>query len=168
MDAFVDNFQSILDLEPLHSNPVFQKDGQGSTGLGGLFIGFIMGISLCSCLCSAALLWYPHPAILTTSSAPGLYFETTVLIWSSYSLLLSIFHALEFLVTAWKQPRNLSYDSLIINHSTQYTLAFIASALEFWIESILFGTWKFSFRPVIAFGLSLMLLGQVVRTVAMW
>jgi len=87
--------------------------------------------------------------------------------WSIYVSLLCMFHFLEFFTTAVNQPMNLSYDSYIVNHSKNYTLAALASCCEFWLESLFFGHNKR--QPFfLVIGLFLILFGQIIRSVAMW
>jgi hypothetical protein len=158
---YVERLQSVLDLEFLmESNPSFGKKGLGAMGIGGIFVGLIAGINITivTFLALAILFGYIIPTALVYS----------VLIWCIYLSLLSVFHALEFLVTAMKQPTNISYDSFIINHSSQYTMAFLASLAEYWIETLIFGSFKQSFFSLKVIGLVFMVTGQSVRSLAMW
>jgi len=69
--------------------------------------------------------------ILLSSSyaAGGLYFG---LGW--YVIFMSLFHYLEYLVTALTNPLNLSTDSFLLNHSMAYGLAAAASLVEYFLE----------------------------------
>lgn len=49
---------------------------------------------------------------------------------------LSFFHYSEYLVTAIINPRSLSLDSFLLNHSVEYTLAAVSSWLEFTVEKL--------------------------------
>lgn len=51
---------------------------------------------------------------------------------------LSFFHYSEYLVTAIINPRSLSLDSFLLNHSVEYTVAAVSSWVEFIIEKLLF------------------------------
>ena len=51
--------------------------------------------------------------------------------------------------------------AFVINHSFHYTLAFLASVIEFWTESFLFGASK-RYTIIICFGLVLVIGGQVI------
>lgn len=52
--------------------------------------------------------------------------------------IMAIFHYSEFLSIAIVQPKQVSVDSFVINHSPQYTIAAVTSWLEFFIESYFF------------------------------
>lgn len=51
---------------------------------------------------------------------------------------LSLFHYSEYLVTAINNPRSLSLDSFLLNHSFEYNLAALSSWVEFTLEKLLF------------------------------
>ena len=53
-----------------------------------------------------------------------------------YMCSLSFFHYSEYLVTAIINPRSLSLDSFLLNHSVEYTLAAVSSWVEFTIEKL--------------------------------
>ena len=153
--------QRCLNLDLLGSFPGFHKHGLGAMGIGGLIVGFVMGSSgMISTLLSLGYLL--HIPLLPSSLHFSLW------IWSMYISLLSVFHCLEFLLTAIKQPQHLSYDSFIINHSPQYTLAFIACSIEYWVEALFFYQIKFQSSWISIMGLTLMMMGQSVRSIAMW
>ncbi|ORX60433.1 ICMT-domain-containing protein [Hesseltinella vesiculosa] len=79
---------------------------------------------------------------------------------------LALFHFLEYLATALYNPRKLTLDSYLINHSAHYHAAHAVSFLEFSIECYLFPSWrKFGWINVV--GLCLVILGQLARTTAM-
>lgn len=50
---------------------------------------------------------------------------------------LSLFHYSEYLVTAINNPRSLSLDSFLLNHSFEYNLAALSSWVEFTLEKLL-------------------------------
>lgn len=54
---------------------------------------------------------------------------------------LSFFHYSEYLVTAFINPRSLSLDSFLLNHSIEYTLAAVSSWVEFTIEKMVVPGW---------------------------
>jgi len=91
----------------------------------------------------------------------------TLMHWSLYVVCLCFFHFLEFFSTANSQPALLSYESFVINHSPAYSIAAIASWAEFWIEYTFLSEFKYGFNFIVL-GLTLIVLGQTVRTVAMW
>ena len=53
-----------------------------------------------------------------------------------YMCSLSFFHYSEYLVTAIINPRSLSLDSFLLNHSVEYTLAAVSSWVEFTVEKL--------------------------------
>ena len=57
--------------------------------------------------------------------------------------------------------------AFIVNHSTSYTIAALASWTEYWLGIGLMGKWKLSWM-VVMIGLGLVLAGQGLRTMAMW
>ncbi|XP_028849642.1 protein-S-isoprenylcysteine O-methyltransferase [Denticeps clupeoides] len=63
--------------------------------------------------------------------------ETTWTHFGWYMCSLSFFHYSEYLVTAIINPRSLSLDSFLINHSVEYTVAAVSSWLEFTLEKLL-------------------------------
>lgn len=54
-----------------------------------------------------------------------------------YMCSLSLFHYSEYLVTAINNPRSLSLDSFLLNHSFEYNLAALSSWVEFTLEKLL-------------------------------
>lgn len=54
---------------------------------------------------------------------------------------LSFFHYSEYLVTAIINPRSLSLDSFLLNHSVEYTLAAVSSWVEFTVEKLTVPGW---------------------------
>lgn len=55
-----------------------------------------------------------------------------------YMCSLSLFHYSEYLVTAINNPRSLSLDSFLLNHSFEYNLAALSSWVEFTLEKLFF------------------------------
>lgn len=53
-----------------------------------------------------------------------------------YMCSLSLFHYSEYLVTAVNNPKSLSLDSFLLNHSLEYTVAALSSWIEFTLENI--------------------------------
>lgn len=64
--------------------------------------------------------------------------EDPVRIFGIYMCVMTLFHYGEFLCMAYIQPKLVSVDSFVINHSMQYTIAAITSWLEFFIEAYFF------------------------------
>lgn len=59
-----------------------------------------------------------------------------------YMCSLSFFHYSEYLVTAIINPRSLSLDSFLLNHSVEYTLAAVSSWVEFTVEKLTVPGWS--------------------------
>ena len=105
-----------------------------------------------------------HLGLLCFSYSHG---WSAIMQWCLYVLGLTTFHVLEFLMTALYNPRTCTADSFLINHSKAYTIAAIASWVEFWVEMWLWpgikgATWT------ILFGTSVVFVGQFCRTLAMY
>jgi len=162
MNKALDRIQSALNYQSTGKwNPQFRNSGSGMMGTTGYLIGLCGGIhigmvSMILLVYMAGLLDQEMPALLVN-----------LLHWSTYVALLCTFHFLEFFSTAIWQPKVLSYDSFIVNHSQNYTIAVIASAVEYWLEDYLFPNMKHN--PCAAWvGLTVVLAGQAIRTAAMW
>lgn len=88
---------------------------------------------------------------------------------------ITIFHLLEFFVTAIWNATMADADSFLVNHSLSYTAAFLASCAEFWVRWILYPSiWKMSNTtwPTTAMalpwiGLVLVIQFQTIRSLAM-
>ncbi|XP_072334199.1 protein-S-isoprenylcysteine O-methyltransferase isoform X2 [Scyliorhinus torazame] len=83
-----------------------------------------------------------------------------------YLCSLSIFHYSEYLVTAVINPKSLSLDSFLLNHSVEYKLAAMSSWVEFTIEKLLFPGLK-QITWLSFFGLLMVLVGELLRKAAM-
>ncbi|KFM64833.1 Protein-S-isoprenylcysteine O-methyltransferase, partial [Stegodyphus mimosarum] len=81
--------------------------------------------------------------------------------------LLSFFHFSEYLTTAIINPKSLSLDSFLLNHSKEYGIAALCSWMEFFVEWYFFPHWK-ELRWVTAVGLFLCIVGELVRKGAMF
>lgn len=83
-----------------------------------------------------------------------------------YMCSLSFFHYSEYLVTAIINPRTLSLDSFLLNHSVEYTLAAVSSWLEFTVEKLTFPELKqLTWLSVV--GLVMVMCGDGLRKAAM-
>ncbi|CAI9551219.1 unnamed protein product [Staurois parvus] len=83
-----------------------------------------------------------------------------------YVCSLSFFHYSEYLITAVNNPKSLSLDSFLLNHSLEYTLAAISSWVEFTIEkTICPGLKQITWLSVI--GLAMVIFGESLRKSAM-
>ncbi|XP_060707842.1 60S ribosomal protein L22 isoform X3 [Hemiscyllium ocellatum] len=83
-----------------------------------------------------------------------------------YLCSLSFFHYSEYLVTAVINPKSLSLDSFLLNHSMAYTLAAMSSWVEFTIEKLLFPGLK-QITWLSFLGLLMVLIGESLRKAAM-
>ena len=77
----------------------------------------------------------------------------------------SVFHLLEFFVTAIWNPTMADADSFLVNHSISYTAAFFTSFAEFWIRWTIFPNWNW--RILSWMGVLLVLSSQAIRSLAM-
>jgi len=109
--------------------------------------------------------------ITITGFMLGLVFLLGVL-FSEYSFaiyfaVLAFFHFSEFLVTGLTNPKNLSFDSYLVNHSVAYTVAAVSS----WIEhfSLLYFVPSLKHLRIITYsGLAVCIVGEILRKVAMF
>ncbi|KPP69760.1 protein-S-isoprenylcysteine O-methyltransferase-like [Scleropages formosus] len=92
--------------------------------------------------------------------------ETTWTHFGWYMCSLSFFHYSEYLVTAIINPRSLSLDSFLLNHSVEYTVAALSSWVEFTVEKLLFPELK-QLSWVSLVGLIMVLCGECLRKSAM-
>ncbi|XP_028663250.1 protein-S-isoprenylcysteine O-methyltransferase [Erpetoichthys calabaricus] len=83
-----------------------------------------------------------------------------------YMCSLSFFHYSEYLVTALINPRSLSLDSYLINHSLEYSVAAMSSWIEFAVEKFFFPDLK-QLRWISVLGLLMVLFGDCLRKAAM-
>lgn len=135
-------------------------------GLGKIAItSFVIGV----CFTSHFLFYFAHfPIGKYCYELLRYYGETYALqTFAFYMMCCCFFHFSEFLITAAFKPGFVSYDSFLINHSTAYTIAFVASQVEFWVETICFPHWKM-WQGSIALGIFCILLGHFFRIGAMW
>ena len=87
-------------------------------------------------------------------------------IWSLYCLLICVYHWLEFLICCYYHPNTANFDSFLVNQSTEFGIAMIASWIEFWVEVWFFSS-KTSFVFVNLIGLIIIVLGQAIRSLSM-
>ena len=84
-----------------------------------------------------------------------------------YILALSFFHQSEFITTALFNPHRLSLDSYILNHSTEYHIAAVASWVEYALEVWLVPSLK-SYLLLARIGLVMVVCGESMRKLAMF
>uniref|UniRef100_A0A7S2SR19 Protein-S-isoprenylcysteine O-methyltransferase n=1 Tax=Rhizochromulina marina TaxID=1034831 RepID=A0A7S2SR19_9STRA len=146
----VNRIQSVLNFDGWESPQFKSSAGVGRIGVAGFGLGIIVGVHVCL-LAVNPWIWRSWPLAQ----------------WGLYVTCIAVFHFTEFFTTAMFKPTVVSYDSFVINHSTAYTMAVIASAAEFWVEFLVFGHRKF--QPVVfVLGLGLIAIGQFFRSAAMW
>ncbi|KAM9856101.1 protein-S-isoprenylcysteine O-methyltransferase [Aulostomus maculatus] len=92
--------------------------------------------------------------------------DTTWTHFGWYMCSLSFFHYSEYLVTAIINPRSLSLDSFLLNHSVEYSLAALSSWLEFTVEKLLVPELK-QLSCLSIVGLLMVLCGEGLRKAAM-
>lgn len=83
-----------------------------------------------------------------------------------YVTLMSVFHYSEYLGIAFCNPKTLSPDSFILNHSLHYALAAMASWLEYFVEVYFYPDMK-TYRLLWLLGLVLCFTGEALRKLAM-
>ncbi|NXA56533.1 ICMT methyltransferase, partial [Nothocercus julius] len=83
-----------------------------------------------------------------------------------YMCSLSLFHYSEYLVTAINNPRSLSLDSFLLNHSFEYNLAAFSSWVEFALEKFLCPEMK-QVAWLSTAGLLMVIFGDCLRKAAM-
>lgn len=83
-----------------------------------------------------------------------------------YTTLMAVFHYSEFLGIAFCNPKTLSPDSFILNHSLHYALAAAASWLEYFTEVYFLPEMK-TYRILWILGFLLCLGGEILRKLAM-
>lgn len=101
-------------------------------------------------------------------SMPFLYFKP----FNLYIIALALFHFLEYYITAKYNPKKVNSQSFLLNNGIEYTVAHSLAIFECLLESWLFPRWKMFNnssikRTVIIIGFVLVLLGQLVRSLAM-
>jgi protein-S-isoprenylcysteine O-methyltransferase len=84
-----------------------------------------------------------------------------------YLVCLSMFHFLEYVLTALFHPETLSFDSTLLNHSEAYQLAVAVCVCEYWVELFLF-PWSKNNGWITLIGVCAYCVGQFARTSAMW
>jgi len=84
--------------------------------LGGSILGGILGT---------------HLVLFFTALSSG---NRPLLQWCLYVFAMVVFHYMEFLTTAAFKPRDVSFNSYLLNHSKAYGIAAVASWVEFWLE----------------------------------
>ncbi|XP_015910979.1 protein-S-isoprenylcysteine O-methyltransferase [Parasteatoda tepidariorum] len=107
----------------------------------------------------------------------GFFFGLGILIaclaqpsWNTFGFYvshLSFFHFSEYLTTAIINPKSLSLDSFLLNHSKEYVMAAVFSWLEFFLEWYFFPNSKV-FSLIVVLGLIMCIGGEMIRKGAMF
>ncbi|CAH1969068.1 unnamed protein product [Acanthoscelides obtectus] len=109
-------------------------------------------------------------ALLGAVFALGFYVRIVappnVKIFGSYMCIMAFFHFSEFLFIALIQPKQVSTDSFVINHSPQYVIAAITSWLEFFLECYFFPGMKQVYW-LSSVGICICVLGELLRKASM-
>ncbi|KAK8747784.1 hypothetical protein OTU49_016602 [Cherax quadricarinatus] len=92
--------------------------------------------------------------------------EASYRVFGWYMVVLTFFHYSEYLTTAIGNPRTLSLDSYLLNHSWAYGIAAVASWTEFFVERWLLPDMK-KVWYVSAIGIIICLWGEIIRKSAM-
>ena len=174
--------QGALNFSGSGSNPQFRGSATGKVGTAGFFLGLVGGIHLgILILCGLMTFWSPfmeqdgreNLKMVNSDSKSNLRYTGTLTLrilmqWCIYVVCLCLFHFSEFFVTAVKQPKNLKYDSFLLNHSINYTLANIAAWGEYFVELWWWGGSVKCNAKVACLGFIFVIAGQIVRSVGMW
>jgi protein-S-isoprenylcysteine O-methyltransferase len=83
-----------------------------------------------------------------------------------YLFFISLFHFLEYFITAKYQPNRVNSDSFVLNNPG-YHVAHLIAFLECLLELYFFPNWKKSNFYIKLFGLFLMISSQLIRSLAM-
>ncbi|KAL4401011.1 farnesyl cysteine-carboxyl methyltransferase [Malassezia pachydermatis] len=97
------------------------------------------------------------PSMPSLPVAPALY--TYLLAWS-------LFHLLEFVVTAYWNETHLQSDSFLLQNGVEYMAAHAFGVLEYIVEWYMVPSWK-QHTSLYIIGLALLLVGQALRSLAM-
>lgn len=84
-----------------------------------------------------------------------------------YIMIVSFFHFSEYFVTSLTNPSTLDLDSFLLNNKSTYAFALIGSSLEY-ILSLLFLPECKKFNIISLFGLSIAIIGEIIRKTAMF
>jgi len=122
----------------------FNKTGNGAVALVAFGLGTAFGLGF-------ALAWISE----------------TLWTFGVYLMLISTFHLTEFLFVALYHPLDLSYESFLITHSEEYTIAIVASITEFFVEWYLIPCMK-GVSIITYIGLIISFGGLCTRLLALW
>ncbi|KAJ6263197.1 Protein-S-isoprenylcysteine O-methyltransferase [Drechslerella dactyloides] len=104
---------------------------------------------------------------LTFASAIALYLHDSAYHLPLFILFLSIFHFLEFYITARYNTRRATIGSFLFQNGREYTAAHTLAAVEYLLEYALHTRVAAPPLPLFLTGLALILVGQTLRSLAM-
>lgn len=84
-----------------------------------------------------------------------------------YLVALLVFHFMEYYITAKYNPSKVTVELFLITHSGAYTLAHFSAMIEGLLEYYFFPEWKVRHKYISLLGIILILMGQVLRLMAM-
>jgi hypothetical protein len=122
--------QSVLAFEGWTMFPAFNTNhGLGRTALIASILGTWLGIHIVLLIIFVIV---KQPDTLEFSFSAFIDIDRTQLLiqWCAYVICICIFHLAEFFTTAIYNPRVLSTDSFVVNHSYAYTAAAIVSIVR--------------------------------------
>jgi protein-S-isoprenylcysteine O-methyltransferase len=117
----------------------------------------------------------PHSDVVKRAAFLGIAFGFSLVLSISgvvfqhfgwYMVSLSFFHFSEYIMTALYNPKTLSTESFLLNHSPEYKIAAVASWFEFAIEFFFFPSLKKT-SLISVIGLVLLIGGEIARKLAM-
>eukprot|EP00455_Lapot_gusevi_P037088 TRINITY_DN4135_c0_g1_i4.p1 TRINITY_DN4135_c0_g1~~TRINITY_DN4135_c0_g1_i4.p1 ORF type:complete len:261 (+),score=37.84 TRINITY_DN4135_c0_g1_i4:55-783(+) len=127
----------------IRSNPQFGNFGLAKSSVAALFLG------------------------ITFSFGVGCVITDNLRQFGFYIVFLSVFHYLEFFMTALFHPETLTYHSYLLNHSRDYHYALAAGFIEYWLEYFLVPSIK-NRVFLMSLGVLMCVVGQFFRTGAMY
>ncbi|EWC47065.1 hypothetical protein DRE_03827 [Drechslerella stenobrocha 248] len=104
---------------------------------------------------------------LSFSAAVILYLHSSIFHLALFSLALSVFHFLEFYITARYNTRRADIGSFLFQNGREYTIAHCLAATEYLLEFWLVPPFSAPSTPVFLVGLVLIIAGQTLRSLAM-
>ncbi|XP_014769095.1 protein-S-isoprenylcysteine O-methyltransferase [Octopus bimaculoides] len=93
--------------------------------------------------------------------------DTTLVYFGWYVMVLSFFHWSEYFMTAVTNPRSLSLESFLLDHSREYKLAVVSSWIEYTLEWLLYPEMKL-LRWFCYVGLVMVIGGEILRKCSMY
>ncbi|XP_077997986.1 protein-S-isoprenylcysteine O-methyltransferase-like [Glandiceps talaboti] len=159
--------------------PVIQFLTLGFVKIPDIHHGVVGGLSYIAVVTALIIFKYRGSAfkIAIRASSLGFLFGIGVIVsfhaatnWTIfgwYICVLSFFHFSEYFCTSIYNPRSLNLDSFLLNHSTAYHIAAMASWVEFVLETLLFPGMK-EMRWISILGLLICGGGEVLRKLAMF